>query len=127
TTQGREVVDLSVEDDADRLLLVQHRLAAAVHVDDAEPPMPERGAADVGEALVIRTPVPQRRHHSGQGAVQCGVFRNDACDTAHGNPFPSKGGPASSGGPSPGTTRRSAAALPGAGPSARSPTPASPG
>src|SRR5690606_18304146 len=98
-----------------------------VHVDDAEPPVPQRGGTDVGEALVIRPPVPQRRHHSGQGAVQRGVFRNDACDTAHGNPFPSRGGSASSGGPSPGTTRQSAAALPGAGPSASSPAPAWPG
>ena len=39
------VVDLAVEHDPDRAVLVRHRLGAALEVDDAQPPVPEN---DVG-------------------------------------------------------------------------------
>ena len=71
-TQRLEVVDLAVQDDRDRTVLVVDRLPAGDQIDDAEPPVPEpRHAARrhvfavaVGSAVGERT-----RHRPERGDV----------------------------------------------------------
>src|ERR1700694_5423203 len=82
----RKVVDLAVEHDPGRLVLVVNRLVAAGHVDDAEPPHAEADATLQPDALVIRTPMGDRLAHPVQQSVvrwrpaSCG----QAADSAHG-------------------------------------------
>ncbi len=51
------VVDLAVEDDLDRTVLVGHRLVPPGEVDDAQPAHPDGQAAFHPVALVVRAPV----------------------------------------------------------------------
>ena len=51
------IVDLAVEDDPDRPILVRNRLMAAGDVDDAEPAHPEAHGAVHVDAFVVGTPV----------------------------------------------------------------------
>ena len=89
--QRTVVVDLAVEDDLHRAVLVRHRLPPlGPQVDDREPPVRERNHAVVrrpGRA-VIRPAVHHRVAHRGRKArdlvaakAESGV--DDACDAAH--------------------------------------------
>ena len=57
------IVDLAVEHDPDRSVLVRERLMAPREVDDAEPPHPEAHRAVYIDAVIIRTPVGDRLAH----------------------------------------------------------------
>src|SRR6266542_4594825 len=80
-SQLAEVVDLPVEDEPDRLVLVRHRLAAADRVDDRQAghPEPETGL-DV-EALSIGAAVLEQRQHGRQRLR--GRLANVPGDAAH--------------------------------------------
>ncbi|MCU0669812.1 MAG: hypothetical protein MUF70_10720 [Myxococcota bacterium] len=82
--QVLEVVDLAVERDLDRAVLVAHRLPGGVReVDDRQTPVPEADARRVVEpdAGSVRAPVLHRRVHRLEqlGAVVAGV----SADAAH--------------------------------------------
>src|SRR6266516_231637 len=84
------VVDLPVEDDDLRAILVEDRLAPARQIDDAEPPHPEADGARYIDALVVRPPMPDRVAHPpnrGSGGGPRGVSVYDSDDTAHANVF----------------------------------------
>src|SRR5262245_33528741 len=51
--QRTMVVDLSVENDPARTVLVRHRLVAARAIDDREAPMPQRNACIVEEPVAV--------------------------------------------------------------------------
>ncbi len=63
------VVDLAVEDDDDRTVLVVHRLLAAADVDDREPPVAKPHARLGVEAVAIRAAMADRRRHPAQGRL----------------------------------------------------------
>ena len=100
------VVDLAVEDDPNRFVLVSHRLVAAGQVDDREPPKAEgdarlglirRAEAILGEvrSLVIRPPMPQGVRHPLKLRLfqpQPWIIPNSAGDAAHGEFFAGKSG-----------------------------------
>ncbi len=82
----REVVDLAVEDDPDRPVLVGERLIARSKIDDAQPPVSEADPVADVEAVGIGAAVCDDRGHRGQpiaidrpGRVEAEL----ACDTAH--------------------------------------------
>jgi hypothetical protein len=52
--QRLEVVDLAVEGDGHRAILVVDRLVAALEIDDAQPPEPERRMLIDAVALAVR-------------------------------------------------------------------------
>ena len=55
--QLHEVVDLAVEHDDDAAVLVEHGLAAALQVDDGQPPMPQSYLLVHIKALAVRPAV----------------------------------------------------------------------
>src|SRR5262245_1939346 len=80
------VVDLAVEDHADALFDVPHRLVAAAEIDDREPPVSEPDAVLREDAAVVRAAVDERvvlsgeqRRVDGMGAIEI----IDAANTAH--------------------------------------------
>jgi hypothetical protein len=77
------VVDLAVEDSPHRAVLVAHRLMAALDVDDAQPPSPERDAAGIDvESIVIGPAVGHARGHAPRSvATRVG---GGSTDPAHG-------------------------------------------
>ena len=86
-----EVVDLAVEDDPDRAVLVVNRLMAGRQIDDAQPPHPERHAFFHPHALVVGAamaddvahPMHERAALIGrEGRRRCGRF-DEACYPAH--------------------------------------------
>ena len=91
------VVDLAVEHHPDRLVLVRHRLVAALEVDDRQPAEAERGAGDrvpggpqrvlaAVAALVVGAAVPQQLDHPLQRSGVDGprrVVPDGAGDAAH--------------------------------------------
>ena len=83
--QLAEVVDLAVEDEPQRAVLVRHRLARGVgEVDDREPPMAEPDRAFEVNALAVR---PAVRERPGHGAYHLGRGRptpaQHAANAAH--------------------------------------------
>jgi hypothetical protein len=56
----RVVVDLAIEDDPDRAVLVRERLMASREVDDTEPTMAESGVLVVVLARVVRAATTSR-------------------------------------------------------------------
>src|SRR4029077_4454507 len=84
-----EVVDLAVEDDPDRLVLVAHGLVARRRaVDDAEPPVGKPDARRRPESAIVGTAcqhdVAHPFQHGRIGAVSGAI--EDSCDPAHGGP-----------------------------------------
>src|SRR5690242_7821423 len=86
-----EVVDLAVQHQPDRAVLVRERLMAALDVDDREAPEPEsdRRAGRSGlrkvVAVVVRSAMPERgRHPFEHGAVYRPGRVDDSADPAHG-------------------------------------------
>ena len=61
-----EVVDLAVEDDPDRAVLVAERLIAGRQIDDAEPPVAEADAGADVEAVRVGAAMRDRRGHRGE-------------------------------------------------------------
>jgi hypothetical protein len=80
-----EVVDLPVEHNLDRVVLVAHGLRAAVEVDDAQAPMPQRHVAIEVLALAIGSAVPDGRIHTGQHVLRYRLAGPivDSTDPAH--------------------------------------------
>ena len=81
-----EVVDLAVEHDHARLVLVVNGLLPAGQVDDAQPPMPEADAPFEEEALVVRPPVGEGSGHPHQHrAIHrfTGIQIRDPANPAH--------------------------------------------
>jgi hypothetical protein len=79
------VEDLSVERDPQRAVFVRHRLAAAGHVDDAQPRVRKSGGRIRVQAAVIRTAMAERGNHAPK-AVRVdamSVCRGDSCNPAH--------------------------------------------
>src|SRR6266571_132945 len=84
------IVDLTVEDDDLRAILVEDRLSPARQIDDAEPPHPEADGALHIDALVVRPPMPDRVAHPpnrGRGGGPGRVSVYDSDDTTHANVF----------------------------------------
>src|SRR5262249_30453404 len=83
------VVDLAVEHDPDRLVLVRHRLFAAGAIDDRQPPVSERRIAEVLGGTAIRPAVTYRGRHGWHGFANFRSERtlecDDPADTAHTN------------------------------------------
>src|SRR5216684_5741806 len=82
-TQLPMVVDLAVEDDADTLVVVPHRLAAALAIDDREAPVPEidlRLSVEI-LALAVRPAMRQGRGHRRQIGLVAKTC--EAGDAAH--------------------------------------------
>src|SRR5687767_4593735 len=80
------VVDLAVEHDPDRAVLVRERLMPGGEIDDAQPSMAERGTMVGVEPRVIRSAMREHvPHRSGTSLVRPieRVSRNDACYSAH--------------------------------------------
>ena len=75
------VVDLAVEDDPDRSVLVRHRLLAVLEIDDAQPPHAEADALAEIDALVVGPAMHHRAAHGAdcraraQGGRPSGRFR----------------------------------------------------
>ena len=90
-----EVVDLAVEDDLDRAILVADRLFAPFQIDDREPPMRQADPRLDPEPLGVRAAMGDRIAHRLQHgridrAVSVGV--DDACNTTHLGPPNRKAG-----------------------------------
>jgi hypothetical protein len=81
------VVDLAVEDDVARAVLVGHRLLAARAIDDRQPPVAERDVNRVVEAVAIGAAVRDCRVHRRHGCARIGmepaVECEDPADAAH--------------------------------------------
>ena len=75
------IVDLAVEDDGDRLVLVEDRLLAGGDIDDGEPPRPERNARPLPEAGRVGPAMPQALRHPFEGRSVVGP--GEASDAAH--------------------------------------------
>ena len=74
--QLAEVVDLAVEDEPERAVLVRHRLVGRLRqVDDRQPPVPESDRPVHVLPLGVRPPVRERPRHGGH-------------DLGRGRPFP---------------------------------------
>ena len=81
--QLAEVVDLAVEDGADRAVLVRDRLMAALDVDDREAADPERGARPDPPASLIGAAMDDRRRHLRELRLVEGPARRvDRCESA---------------------------------------------
>ena len=79
-----EVVDLTVENDLQGLVLVCDRLRAAREVDDAQPPHADAHALLDEEAVVIGAPVPNGAGHGTEYFWgNASVGREDSHDSAH--------------------------------------------
>ena len=86
--QLREVVDLAIKHDPDRLVLVGHRLMTAREVDNRETTESESQAAGVEVALVVRPPVRDGRCHCAYRGRRDGSLVGKvvlAADAAHGS------------------------------------------
>ena len=79
------VVDLSVAHDPHGARLVLERLRAALHVDDGEPAMPERGLPVGPPPLTVRAAVGERGGHPADesGVDGVGADADQPCDCAH--------------------------------------------
>ena len=79
------VVDLAVEDDADRAIFVEHRLLPAGQIDDAEAAHAERHAIRDVDALFIGPAMHHHPAHRANVLLDAGtpVPPNDSCDTTH--------------------------------------------
>ncbi len=79
------VVQLAVVGHPDRTVLVRQRLGTAGHVDDREPPMPQRRRPIDVESLAVRAPVPERGRHPLQDAPvgPPSIVADVARDSAH--------------------------------------------
>ena len=89
--QRLEVVDLPVEHEPQRAVLVGHRLRGSCReVDDAEPPHSEPDRAVDPHALVVRPTMAKGRGHAAEQILsRCGpVEMNGAGDTTHGLDVP---------------------------------------
>ena len=71
--QVRVVVDLAVEDDLDRAVFVAERLRSRREVDDAQPPVPERG-----DARRTRRPLRRARGARSRRACEAAAQRSSA-------------------------------------------------
>ena len=81
------VVDLAVEDDPDRAILVGHRLMPATHVHDGQAPMSEPHGAVDEQALAVGAAVTKNVPHPLEPRLLHGlvdVELRDAGDAAHG-------------------------------------------
>src|SRR5262245_19206529 len=99
------VVDLPVEYDVDRTILVDHRLVAAGHVDDAEPAHPDRDAGSDVVATVVGAAVSNRVAHPAKplrGIRPIGRLTHKAGYPAHDGPIGSAGAARSATGVEPG-------------------------
>ena len=67
------VVDLAVEDDPDRAILVRHGLLAAVEVDDAQPAHAEPHAVAEVDALLVGSSMGHRPAHGPQSPSATGA------------------------------------------------------
>ena len=84
------VVDLAIEDDDLRAVLVEYRLLPAAQVDDAQSPHPQADRALHVEALFVRAAVLERGAQALQqraGDRMVGISMDDAGDAAHGFPL----------------------------------------
>ncbi len=84
------VVDLAIEDDADRAVLVPDRLRAALEIDDAEPPHAEREPVRRREvrARAVRPAVDDPAEHLAEQALRFRLGKrtiDESCDAAHGS------------------------------------------
>ena len=59
-----EIIDLAVEDDRDRLVLIEDGLLSGGKVDDRKPPHTERDAGPLPTTCRVRAAVPQAFGHS---------------------------------------------------------------
>ena len=63
-TQALKIIDLTVKNDANRLLLVEHWLMAGERdINDAEPRMSKPDPSLYAYSRVVRTPMPNGRKH----------------------------------------------------------------
>src|SRR3954469_20939387 len=69
------VVDLAIEDDVERAVLVRHRLMAAGDVDDAEPAHADRHAGRNMIPAVVGASVPNGVTHPAQPLGRIGTIR----------------------------------------------------
>ena len=82
----RIVVDLAVEDDLDRTVLVPDRLIARLQVDDAQAPHRQANGTVGEEALAIGAAVGERVAHGLEGRAGgwgSAIELEDADDSAH--------------------------------------------
>ena len=75
------VVDLAVEDDRDRAVLVVDRLVAGLEVDHPQPLDPERHVAVAVDPARVRAPVLERAHIRSGSPAATGVPRGRTCPT----------------------------------------------
>jgi len=81
------VVDLTVEDDDFRAVLIEYRLLPAAQVDDTQSSHPEAHSALHEEALLVRAAVLQRRAQALEQCPRDGSIKvsvDDAGNTTHG-------------------------------------------
>src|SRR5438034_5115361 len=79
------VVDLPVEDDPDRTVLVADRLLPVLKVDDAQPTHSEPDPVAEIDAFIVGTAVDHRAAHGAHLVLDHGtaVPPDDACDATH--------------------------------------------
>ena len=85
------IVNLSVENDGNGIVLVQHRLMAVRHIDHAQAPCPQRDISMRPRPPLIRPAMHQRVRHGRDGRtvrLLRGVGVRDAADAAHGSSLP---------------------------------------
>ena len=75
------IINLAIEDDGNRLVLVEDRLLAGCHIDDGQTPCPERYSRPLPEAGRIGPAVPQALGHALEGRSI--VWPGEAGDPAH--------------------------------------------
>ena len=86
----REVVDLPIEDDPDRLILIVDRLMAGRQVDDAQPAHAQGGLPVDIEPFVVGPAVDDDVGHpleQGGGVGRQAARVDESADTAHGGHF----------------------------------------
>jgi hypothetical protein len=90
--QFRIVIDLAVEDDGNRAVLVEHRLVPAIYVDDRKAAMAEADASFEMETVTVRAAMCQRVGHSAQQDGVNLVFRmKNSSQSAHATSFSGAG------------------------------------
>ena len=81
--QRLEVVDLAVEHNGQAVVLVEHRLPAALQVDDGQPPVAQCHRAVDVMALAVRAAVGDAVGHLLQNFLHIGARADKACDSTH--------------------------------------------
>src|SRR5262245_42853541 len=81
-----KIKELAVTDDRNAAILVENRLSAVMHPNDAQPPMSKTDARSKQKPAIIRSAMSQRRRHTAYNeAIGLASAReiNQSCNATH--------------------------------------------